>query len=187
MTKNGGLLFGWEAPLRKIDACSDLVFQNTEDMYHHSIEVDIDGNIWVPSFIYPSRLPASKYGTKFPLDGGYHDDGISKLSSEGDVIFKKSVSQIFIDNGLEHLLFSNIGNNLDGYDFDIDPIHLNDIQPVNFNGKYWQKGDIFLSLRHQSMVLLYRPSENKILWKKEGPFTHQHDVNIIDNPQNINL
>ena len=31
------------------------------------------------------------------------------------------------------------------------------------------------------MILLYRPSTNKIIWKKTGPFFHQHDVNILDN------
>ena len=64
--------------------------------------------------------------------------------------------------------------------FDVDPIHLNDIQPVEFDGKYWKKGDVFLSLRHQSMVFLYRPSTNKIIWKGTGPFFHQHDVDILD-------
>ena len=65
--------------------------------------------------------------------------------------------------------------------FEIDPIHLNDIQPVNYDSQYWKKGDVFLSLRHQSMVLLYRPSTNQIIWKKTGPFFHQHDIDILDN------
>lgn len=42
-------------------------------------------------------------------------------------------------------------------------------------------GDIFLSLRNQSMILLYRPSTNKVIWHQEGPWIHQHDVNILDN------
>jgi hypothetical protein len=67
------------------------------------------------------------------------------------------------------------------YRFDKDPIHLNDIQPVNFDGEFWKKGDVFLSLRHQSMVLLYRPSTNKIIWKGTGLFFHQHDIDIMDN------
>jgi hypothetical protein len=31
------------------------------------------------------------------------------------------------------------------------------------------------------MVLLYRPSNNKIIWKGTGPLFHQHDVDILDN------
>jgi hypothetical protein len=170
LTSDGGLLFLDATPLRKIDACSNLVFQNAHDRFHHSIETDIDGNIWVPSHIYPQTLPIGKVG----MDS-FSDDAIVKLSSDGEILYEKSVSQIFIENGLEYLLFS-VGDK----SFDLDPIHLNDIQPVNFDGKYWKKGDVFLSLRHQSMVLLYRPSTNKIIWKGTGPFFHQHDVDILD-------
>jgi hypothetical protein len=76
---------------------------------------------------------------------------------------------------MEYLLFS-VGDR----SFDKDPIHLNDIQPVNFDTKFWKKGDIFLSLRHQSMILLFRPSSGKIIWKGTGKFFHQHDVDILD-------
>jgi hypothetical protein len=176
LTTHGELLFGWDKPLRKIDACSNLVFQNTHDTFHHSIETDIDGNIWVPSHIYPQTLTIEKVGRMTFIDKGFADDAIVKLSPNGEILFEKSVSQIFINNGLEYLLFS-VGDRL----FDIDPIHLNDIQPINFDGEFWKKGDIFLSLRHQSMVLLYRPSTNEIIWKGTGTFFHQHDIDILDN------
>jgi len=171
LTKEGGLLFH-SLPLRKINSCSELVFQNTHDVFHHSIETDIEGNIWVPSRLYPLSLPIEKVGEDFER---FYDDAIVKLSPDGEVIFEKSVSQIFIENGMEYLLFS-VGDGI----FDLDPIHLNDIQPVNFDTEFWKKGDVFLSLRHQSMIVLYRPSTNKILWKFTGPIFHQHDVDIID-------
>ena len=175
LTNDGGLVFHLEStPLYKIDSCSNLIFINTHNAFHHSIETDIHGNIWVPSYIYPQALPAEKVGRNI-MGYGYLDDGIVKLSPDGEVLFEKSVSQIFIDNGLEYLLFS-----VGGGHFVIDPIHLNDIQPVDFDGEHWKKGDLFLSLRHQSMVLLYRPSTNAIIWQGTGPFFHQHDVDILD-------
>ena len=175
LTSDGGLLFHDDTPLRKIDACSNLVFQNTHDRFHHSIETDIDENIWVPSSIYSQSLPIEKVGRDILGKGFFIDDAIVKLSPDGEILFEKSVSQIFIDNGLEYLLFS-VGDRM----FDDDPIHLNDIQPVNFDGEFWKKGDVFLSLRHQSMVLLYRPSSNKIIWKGTGRSFHNHDVDILD-------
>ena len=178
LIKDGGLLFNSQGPLRKIDACSNLIFQNQDDEFHHSIEKDIEGNIWVPSTIYPQSLPIKKVGRDISKDGGYIDDGIVKISPDGEILFEKSVSQIFIDNGLEYLLFST---STDLKNFIRDPIHLNDIQPVDFSGEFWKKGDVFLSLRHQSMVLLYRPLTNKIIWKGTGPFFHQHDVDILNN------
>ena len=178
LLNDGSLVFHNSAsPLRKIDACSNLIFENTKDSFHHSIEKDFEGNIWVPSHIYPQTLPSQFVGRDIIEDGGYHDDAIVKLSPNGEILYEKSVSQIFIDNGLEYLLFSVGSRSL----FNNDPIHLNDIQPVNFDGDYWKKGDLFLSLRNQSMVFLYRPSTNRIIWKGVGPFFHQHDVDLLDN------
>ncbi len=175
LTTDGGLLIGWEAPLRKINSCSDLMFQNTHDIFHHSIETDIDGAIWAPSHAYPQTLPAEIIGRDTIQEGGFFDNAIVKLSPDGTILFEKSVAQIFIDNGLAHLLFS-VGDRA----FTADPIHLNDIQPTMSDGPFWKMGDVFLSLRHQSMILLYRPSTNKIIWKGTGPFFHQHDVDIIN-------
>jgi len=174
MMADGGLFFGQYLPLIKIDHCSNLVFQNNHNRFHHSIETDIEGNIWFPSVMYPQSLPIEKVGRDIIEDLGYQDDAIVKLSPDGEILFEKSVSQIFIDNGLEYLLFAY------GNDFEEDPIHLNDIQPVDYDGEYWKKGDVFLSLRGQSMVILYRPSTNQIIWKGTGPFFDQHDVNILD-------
>ncbi len=173
--KDGGLLFR-DIVLRKIDACSNLIFQNVHDVFHHSIETDVDGNIWVPSHMYPQTLPIEKIGRNIKDVGGYRDDAIVKLSPDGEILFEKSVSQILIDNGLEYLLFA-----VSGGGFTKNPIHLNDIQPVNFDSDFWRKGDLFLSLRNQSMIVLYRPLTNKIIWKGTGPFFHSHDVDILNN------
>ena len=175
LTQDGGLLFQYfYAPLRKIDACSDLTFQNTHDQFHHSIETDINGNIWVPSHLYPQALPIEKVGRGSIIENGYLDAAIVKLTSDGEILFEKSVSQIFTENDLEYLLFAH------GKGYENNPIHLNDIQPVDYDGEFWKKGDVFLSLRSQSMVLLYRPSTNEIIWRGTGPFFRQHDVDILD-------
>tara|TARA_Y100001978_G_scaffold120541_1_gene107437 strand:- start:1129 stop:2484 length:1356 start_codon:yes stop_codon:yes gene_type:complete len=177
LLKDGNLIFQNNSPLLKIDSCSNLIFKITHDNFHHSIEGDIEGNIWVPSHMYPQFLPVEKVGRNIWQKQGYYDDAIVQLSPDGEILFEKSVSQIFIDNGLEYLLFGIGVQDV----FLKNPIHLNDIQPVNFDGDFWKKGDVFLSLRHQSMVLLYRPLTNKIIWKGTGPFFHQHDVDILNN------
>jgi hypothetical protein len=174
LTKDGGLIFGQFIPLTKIDSCSDLIFQNTRDEFHHSIEIDSENNIWVPSKLYPQTIDSLIIGDSPYKDSGYHDDALVKLSNDGKMLFEKSLSEIFIENGLKYLLFAH------GEDYEEDPLHLNDIQPVNNDGNFWKKGDVFLSIRNQSMVVLYRPSTNKIIWKGTGPFLHQHDVNILD-------
>ena len=175
LTKDGSLL-SHNSLLLKIDACSNLILKNKKDKFHHSIETDIDGNIWAHTHTHPQSLEVEKVGRRHNEGQlGYFDNSIVKLSLDGEILFEKSVSKIFIDNGLEYLLFAT-GN----WNFDTDPIHLNDIQPVNFDGKFWKRGDLFLSPRNQSMVLLYRPSTNKIIWKGTGPFFNQHDVDILN-------
>ena len=175
LTNDGGLLFQHDTPLRKIDACSNLIFQNAKDLFHHSQEIDIDGNIWASSYIYPQILPSRNVGRNTPSERGYMDDAIVKLSQNGEILYEKSISEILIENNLEYLLYSST------YEFfSKDPIHLNDIQPVNFDSKFWKKGDVFLSIRNQSMILLFRPSSNKIIWKGVGKFFFQHDVDILD-------
>jgi hypothetical protein len=177
LLERGDLVFhAFVTPLRKIDSCSKLIFQNKKDIFHHSIEKDIQGNIWTSSHLYPQNLSYKKVGRKIPGDGGYYDDAIVKLSSDGKILYEKSISEILIDNGMESRL-SMVGTS---HEFQLDPIHVNDIQPVNFDGKFWKKGDLFISLGHQSMVILFRPSTEKIVWKYDKNIFHQHDINIIN-------
>ena len=104
----------------------------------------------------------------------YSHDGIKQVSPQGETLFYKSIIEIFVENEMGYLIFS-----LDSYPSEA-PVHINEVRPVDFDGEYWKKGDVFLSLRNQSMVLLYRPSTNKIIWKGTGHFSRQHDVDILD-------
>lgn len=47
--------------------------------------------------------------------------------------------------------------------------------------KFVERGDIMISARNVSSVFLYRPSTNKIIWLKSGPFLNQHDINYLGN------
>jgi hypothetical protein len=172
LTEDGGLIFQYDSPLVKIDKNSQLIWQNQEDAFHHSIEQDHEGNFWVPIHAYPYKVDKRYVGLE---DGNYLDDAITKVSADGEILFQKSVSNILIEHNLKSLLF-NVGNN-----FNTDPIHLNDIQPVLTDGPHWKRGDVFLSMRHQLMIILYRPSTNKIIWMGGlGHISAHHDVDILD-------
>ena len=121
-------------------------------------------------------------GSKPPLEGGFHDDAIVKVSPDGNVLYRKSLSQIIIDSGMESRLIM-IGDR--GFNF--DPIHVNDIQPVSSIASFGGKEDLFLSLGHQSLVLFSRPSTGRVIWKSTGNLFYQHDVNIVDEKENIYL
>jgi len=167
------ILHGNYTPLIRIDLCSDIAWLNQEENFHHSIEIDHEGNYWIPSRMFPTALDKRIVGSDFD---NYYDDAITKISSDGEIIFQKSVSEIFIQNQMDYLLFASG----DQDEFIVDPIHLNDIEPVLSDGKFWKKGDVFLSLRHQSMIMLYRPQTNQVIWTGTGPFYHQHDIDILN-------
>jgi hypothetical protein len=166
LLQDGSIIFRTGlSPLVRFDMAGNLVWMYDKTGFHHSIEPDHEGNIWVPSRIEPPSLDIG--------DNSFKDDAITQLSPDGEVLFSKSVTQLLEDNQLGYFVFCK------GSDSS-DPIHLNDIQPVLDDGPYWKKGDLFLSLRNLSMVLLYRPSTNKVLWHTIGPWCHQHDVDILN-------
>ena len=170
LDRDGGLVIHPNgSALVKIDPCNDVVWINDKDHFHHMGVMDNDGYFWIPSSIFPYSISEQKIGEKY---GDFFDDAITKVSSEGKILFQKSVMEIFLENNLHSLFFSN-------QIFDGDPIHLNDIQPVSKNSKYWKKGDLFLSLRTPNMIMQYRPKDNRIINMITGPFINQHDVDII--------
>jgi hypothetical protein len=170
----GSILFQSNgSPLLKINKNSNLEWLKSDESYHHSVEKNFEGNYWVCIWYYPYKIDSKYVGNKY---GNYRNDGIRKISSDGNILFEKSMFELFVEHQMEYLLFSTTD------DFKKDPIHLNDIQPVNENTDFWKKGDVFLSFRNLSLVILYRPETNEILWKsKPNKFFNQHDVNIVEN------
>ena len=159
---DGGMIFNSiYSPLIKIDVCSNLEWFNNE-ISHHSNEFDNSGNIWTPVTLSNSKFK--------DIRKKFIDDSINKISPDGKTLFSKSVIEILIENNLDYL----IGDESD------DPIHLNDIQPALSDTNFWKKDDLFLSIRELSLILLYRPSTNKVLWYQQYPWVFQHDIDIIN-------
>lgn len=162
---DGDLIIKNDSPLLRVDGCSRRKWVQAQDIFHHSTNLAGDGTIWVPSVIEPTRQST---------DPEFEDDGIVQISpADGRILFEKSAADILVKNGFMPLLFG-AGAYTD------DPTHVNDIQPVLADGPYWKKGDLFISIRNRSLLLLYRPSEDRVLWSKQGPWMGQHDIDIID-------
>lgn len=164
LLKDGGLIFtSGEGPMVRINACSELIWVNDRH-FHHSIELNADGNLVVPIVMAP-QVPQ----TVLPI----RDDGFAIVSLDGKIINEYSVTDILLKNGYRGLIYG-VGR------FETDRIHLNDAQPIlkDINGA--QAGDIALSIRHLSTVLLFDPQTGKIKWLKTGPWLSQHDINLLD-------
>ena len=163
---NGDLLMkDHQSVLFRISPCGDEIWRETSGLYHHSSEQDAEGMLWVPSYSEPSSVKGALPDLR--------DDLLVQLSPDGKILYSKSLIEAFTENGQFPVVFT-------AGTYQSDPLHLNDIQPVLSDGPYWKKGDLFLSLRHESMLLLYRPSTNEIVWSKVGPWMAQHDVDVLD-------
>lgn len=153
------------SPLFRTDACARRSWVKDDKIFHHSTEPDGEGGFWVPSLVEPQSV--ARVAPEFMEDEIVHMDG------NGRILFQRSVAALMLREGWGPVIFAN-----DTYHD--DPTHLNDIQPVPGDGPFWKKGDVFLSLRNISTVVLYRPSEDRVIWSRTGPWESQHDVDILD-------
>lgn len=161
---NGSLVYANASPLVRIDVCSRVVW-TVDRIAHHAIEPHPEGGYWVSLRFEPKTVEG--------VSRDFIEDTIAHVSDDGRVLWEKSLPQMLIENGLMRLVF--------GLDFySDDPLHLNDIEPVLTDGPYWKRGDVFLSMRNVSPVMLYRPSENRVVWLRQEPWVNQHDVVIVD-------
>jgi hypothetical protein len=159
--------------LAKIDANSNLVWLKNDKTYHHTLESDYEGKVFVCSRPFESGKYDILPGDHEVYKDNLLDDHVTIISEDtGTEIFSKSVIEILLENGYEDLLLYK-GQVIS------DLIHLNDIQPALESTEFWEKGDLLISCRNLSAVFLYRPSENKILWLKHGPWYNQHDVDFL--------
>lgn len=163
----------------RLDGSSKVKWANNDFIYHHAMNKDSVGNIWIPGVKHNEGGIVPK---KVSLDGlisDYRDDLIVKIDSEtGKTLYHKSLTEIFNENNLEYLVNKSPYTN--------DPFHLNDVQPTTYTSPHFNEGDLFLSFRSPSLIIQYRPDTNKIVNVFEGPFLFQHDVDIIS-PKEIGI
>ncbi len=168
--KDGSLISDSSGPLFKIDLCSNLLWINDEEVFHHSKELNHENNIWSVGYLNPpSRL------MKNIVFKDVNDDAIIKINLDGKIIYKKSINEILIEN--------KKGDMVNRLGLSLDPIHINDIEPALYDSKFWNKGDVFISSRFLSAIIHYRPSTNEVINFLTGPFSQQHDVDIISDKE----
>lgn len=153
-----------------VDTKTGLETWRIRGSFHHSVECDFDGNLWVCASSKPSEI--LKYGLSIKLNEMNFDDQILvKVSQNGKILKSISVSEILIKSGLEHLLFG-VSNPI----INSDPIHLNQISPISHNSGVFRKGQILVSLRNLSTIILLDPDQGTVNWYQTGPWMNQHCV-----------
>ncbi len=160
---DGGLVIHDSSPLARVDACGRLRWM-IDGIFHHSVERAADGSLYA---VY--RYPTSPMRGAGP---GFDDEAIAHVAPDGRLLGLDRIADILDRNALGGLWRS--------HPYVDDPFHLNEVRPVLASGRFWRRGDLLLSLRNLSLVMLYRPATGRVLWSKVGPWSMQHDVAIVD-------
>ncbi len=160
------------SPLFSINKCSEFNWINNKLNFHHSINLDHDNNIWVASNKLKKNITTA-YNNYAKNNLPYEESTLTKVSRSGKILYEKSLIELLIENDILRT------NDLNSTVF--DPIHLNDIQPILEDGKYWKRGDIIISMRYIPYLIIFRPSNNKIIKKIYVGNVQQHDVDVFNN------
>jgi len=158
--------------LIRMDSSSKQKWYNKDFIFHHAMNLDSLGNIWIPGAKHDHGDLTPNVLSIENEKHYYRDDLLVNVNAKtGETIYSKSLTDIFMENGLEYLINTS--------PYPIDPFHLNDVQPVNKTTDYFTEGDLFISFRHLSTIMIFRPSTDKVIKILQGPFLFQHDVDII--------
>ncbi len=158
------ICFLHETPnLIRMDSNSNELWKNDETNFHHAMNLDSAGNLWVCG---RNKMQ------------GYWDNSILKINiNNGKTLFTKSISDILKECKKEYLIYGVGNSDVNSGD---DPFHLNDVEPALKTTFFWNEGDLFLSLRHRSMIVQYRPSTDSVIRIIRGQFYNQHDVDFLN-------
>ena len=167
LASNGDIIFNTFNSLIRMDICNRVPLWILDEAMHHSNEFDEYGNIWTPS------ISNEGFADNPWLHDRVRDDAIALVSPSGNLIRRHSFAKILRENDLEFLL--SLGNARTGFDL----VHLNQISVARNSSIFWQAGDLLISARSLSTVFLYRPSTNRVIWFKTGPWMAQHSANFV--------
>ena len=175
MLKDSSIVYALQgvSGLIKIDKNGERIWKQSKIGHHHAINLGHDGSIWANTY-WKDGSDYLYYGGVFNIGGRtlpFVDNSITQVHPEdGRILYHKSVAEILQENDLGYLL---VKSNTPG-----DPLHINDIEPVLYDGPRFKKGDVFISARSGSWILHFRPNTGKVIEVITGPFESQHDVDI---------
>ena len=138
--------------------------------FHHSLEPDANGDLWVCGAVQPESSSNLKLKTHHS-NKVFEDQALVKVSPSGKIIQLISVADLILNSGLEYLLYGISNPNTNH-----DPIHLNQITPIISDSGVFKKGQILVSLRNLSTILLLDPASELVVWHGSGNWMNQHCV-----------
>ena len=176
---NGDVLVNLESiGSARLDTCGRVRW-SLDEGNHHSIEMDDDGNFWIPALNYWDDTEAVADAGDYPgLEAPLINNRILKVSAEGKVLRDIPMLDVFYANDLHrYLARADLRAG--------DVLHINDVEPLDdrIAEEYplFEAGDLLVSVRNASVVLVLDPETELVKWHTSHPFVHQHDPDFLGN------
>jgi hypothetical protein len=174
---NGDLVFNFEElALVRVDICGAVVWK-LPYRTHHSIALDNDGNIWVPSL----QVREERMDDLPNYDPPIYDYTLLQVSPSGKVLQEIGVLDLLRRNGLTGLVYlSSIVNRETTVSDDI--MHLNAVQifPDTLAPGVFTRGDVMISLRNINAILVFHAGDWRLKFASIGKVLRQHDPRFVD-------
>ena len=164
---DGDVVFNVEyAGLVRMNACGDVIW-TVPYRTHHSVFLADDGSFWVSGLNWRYEKIA---GYVHPQPE-FVDETILQISQDGEIL-----REIFV---LESIYASGYGDLLADAIKTLDITHLNDVELLSGSMAEsfpdFSAGDILVSLRNLSTVLVIDGQTEQIKWSLRHPLVRQHD------------
>lgn len=186
MEPDGSVLFNFEYQATvKLSRCGAREWILPERS-HHTISPAAAGGVWIAgrAVLNAPDDPAYHPMTNPLRDSGWiEDDELLHVSAEGEVLARKSVFRMMMENGLEPLLTANGLQLRRGVLADNEILHLNHIEELSPElapaFPMFEAGDLLLSVHDFNLVMVVDPDEWKVKWHSVGPWVRQHSARFL--------
>lgn len=170
---DGSILVGFDKGdvMARLDSCSVPVWIRP-GVFHHTMEPAEDGSIWT-WYATGTAYGHYQYLENFDPETGEHIKGLALV----DDIIRKSDFAATVLAVTSDYPFREFDR--DPKDYELDIFHPNDIEelPASLVREFpmFETGDLMLSFRNISLVLVVNPKNQRIKWWSHGPWRFQHD------------
>lgn len=163
-------------PLFRLDSASNVVWRQDSLSFHHALNPDADGHLWVCAMQWERGGRHIGYRGRYVMGNKtvqFLDNSVARIDAvTGHILEVHSMVEVLQANGLDHLVLRSGDAQ--------DPLHLNDVEPALTGSDHFARGDLFLSFRNLQCVLQFRPSTGEVIRVIDGPLAAQHDVDILN-------
>ena len=174
MLPDGSILVVWDdrPGMARLDACGDVMWSRTDQIYHHSIEKGVDGYWTWQSKVYPGG--EDQRMIRFDPETG---DILESIDLIDDVIGRSDADRLALVVPENYRFDRDVAAGVRA-----DIIHPNDLEELlpEMAAAFpeFSAGDLLISNRNIDQLAVIDRKTHAVKWTEYGPWLHQHDADF---------